>query len=411
MNDFLSFFKNKINISCLLLFFILRIIFLITIGDGISVPTDYEVRYKILAENIIEGNNYGSGSDMVYPPLYPLFIALNMVLFDSHMFSTKIIQIIFDLIVCVLIYLIGFILWNRQVALIAMSLWGLYPIAMWTTNLLATESLFSLLILLFLITLINSYNKKSIKYAAMAGVFLALGMLTRPLLTYLPIVIPIIYWIKIKKLNMAVYLYLIFLIGFYVTLSPWILFNYTNSGVLKSGTVFTNGQGPGRLFFEGSDADFVFAKGDTRYIISDFKRDSLFLKYQNSGLSKSEILIRTAKEKILSSPLLYLKIISYKVWKLFTFTITGTYDFYLKLINIPFVILSLFGFVSIYHRVNDFLPLIVIILYIISVYALLISMFRYLVPIFPLFMLFSAAGIESLFTKYFHKNKILEILK
>ena len=230
MTDFISFFKNKVNIYCLFLFFILRVIFLFTIGDDMSVPTDYEVRYKILAENIIDGNNYGSGADMVYPPLYPLFIAFNMVLFDSPMISTKVIQIIFDLISCVLIYLIGFILLNRKVAIIAMSLWGFYPVAMWATSLLTTESLFTLLILLFLFTLINSYNKKSMKYAAMAGVFLALGMLTRPLLTYFPIVIPIIYWKKIKKLNMTVYLYLILLVCFYVTLSPWILLNYTNSG-------------------------------------------------------------------------------------------------------------------------------------------------------------------------------------
>ena len=406
MTDFISFFKNKVNIYCLFLFFILRVIFLFTIGDDMSVPTDYEVRYKILAENIIDGNNYGSGADMVYPPLYPLFIAFNMVLFDSPMISTKVIQIIFDLISCVLIYLIGFILLNRKVAIIAMSLWGFYPVAMWATSLLTTESLFTLLILLFLFTLINSYNKKSMKYAAMAGVFLALGMLTRPLLTYFPIVIPIIYWKKIKKLNMTVYLYLILLVCFYVTLSPWILLNYTNSGKIESGTIFSNGQGPGRLFYEGSDADFVFAKGDTRYIISDFKRDSLFLKYQNSGLSKHEILISTAKKKIISNPWLYLKIISYKVWKLFTFTITGTFDFYLKIINIPIVILSLFGVVNIYHRVDDFLPLIFIILYIISIYALLISMFRYLVPVFPLIMLFSAVGLEWLFTKFFNKNKI-----
>ena len=165
MNDFFSFFQNKVNNYFIIFFFILRLVFLFTVGNDIPIPTDYEVRYKHLAENIINGEKYGIGADMVYPPLYPLFIALNMVMFDSHLLSIKVVQIIFDLVICILIYLIGKGLWDRRVGLIAMSLWGVYPIAMWQTCLVATETLFTLLILLFLLSLIKSYSKKSIKYA------------------------------------------------------------------------------------------------------------------------------------------------------------------------------------------------------------------------------------------------------
>lgn len=409
MIDLISFFKNNVNKYCIIFYFILRVVFLLTIGNDIPVPADYENRYKHLAENIIYGEKYGLGADMVYPPLFPLFIALNMVLFDSHILSIKTIQIIFDLIICVLIYLIGIRLWNRKVGLIAMSLWGVYPIAMWQTNLVATETLFTLLILLFLLSLIISYEKQSIKYAALSGVFLGLGMLTRPLLTYFPIIIPIIYWRKFSKLKKVAHFYFILLLGFFFTLSPWAFLNYVNYGEVKIGTIFSDGQGPGRLFYEGSDEDFVFAKGDTRYKISDHKRDSLFLKYQNSGLLKNEIMINAAKKKIISNPILYLKIVIFKIWKLLTFTITGTYDFYIKIINVPFVFLALFGIFSFYRRIDDFLPLIFILLYIISVYALLISMFRYFVPVFPLVMLFSAAGIDRIFVKYFNNYKTMEV--
>ena len=280
-----------------------------------------------------------------------------MLLFESHLLSIKVIQIIFDLVICVLIYLIGISLWDRKVGLIAMNLWGVYPIAMWQTSLVATETLFTLLILLFLLSLINSYSRKSIKYASVSGVFLGLAMLTRPLLTYFPMIIPIIYWKKLSNMNRVIYFYFIMLMSFFVTLTPWAYLNYVNYNKIEIGTIFSDGQGPGRLFFEGSDEDFVFANGDTRYKISDQKRDSLYLKYQNSGLSKNEILIKTAKEKIISNPLLYLKIVIFKIWKLLTFTITGTYDLYIKIINVPLVFLALFGIFSFYRRYDDFLPL------------------------------------------------------
>lgn len=409
MNDFLSFFQNKVNNYCIITFFILRLFFLLAIGNDIPVSTDYEVRYRHLAENIIYGEKYGVGADMVYPPLYPLFIAMNMLLFESHLLSIKVIQIIFDLVICVLIYLIGISLWDRKVGLIAMNLWGVYPIAMWQTSLVATETLFTLLILLFLLSLINSYSRKSIKYASVSGVFLGLAMLTRPLLTYFPMIIPIIYWKKLSNMNRVIYFYFIMLMSFFVTLTPWAYLNYVNYNKIEIGTIFSDGQGPGRLFFEGSDEDFVFANGDTRYKISDQKRDSLYLKYQNSGLSKNEILIKTAKEKIISNPLLYLKIVIFKIWKLLTFTITGTYDLYIKIINVPLVFLALFGIFSFYRRYDDFLPLFFLIAYIICIYSLLISMFRYFVPVFPIVILFSASGIDRIFLKYLNNYKTLEI--
>ena len=290
---------------------------------------------------------------------------------------------------------------NRRVALIAMTLWGIYPFAVWQTNIIGTECLFTFLLILFIHSLIVTYTKKSKVSAGLSGFFLGMAMLTRPLLTYFPIFIPIIFWKKIIDIKLATFFFLILIISYLITVSPWVLFNNYNYGEFKIGAVLEDGQGPGKFFYEGSNKDFVFAKGETRYALSDFKRDSLFSRFQNSGISKNKILINSAFQNIFKDPFLYLEIIIFKLWKLFTFTISGTYDFYIKIINIPIVIFSLYGFLSIYSKIDNFLSIIFIIAYVIAIHLLLISMFRYLVPVVPYIVIFAAIGLDKLFLNGF----------
>jgi len=364
----------------------------------VPVSPDYENRYSILAHNILEGQEYGTGADFEYPPLYPAFLALHYTLFGEQIMSIQIFQIFFDLVICVILFSITSRLKNRKIGYISMILWGFYPMAIWQAATPGTETLFTALIMLFMFLFISSYKNQSPLFACLAGISIGIAMLIRPMLVYFPLFLLLAYKFNIRDKVTMWRLYFTLLFGIFFTLSPWIIRNYIKHNEIIVGSKLPDGQGSSRMLFEGSDKDFVYAQGADRYQISNIKRDSLYSIYLKPDISKNDILFKVAAEKITYNPFLYLKLIFYKIWKLFTFTTTGTYDIYLKIINVPIMILTFFGIYSIRHGWRKFSPIILLIFYFIGVYSLFISMLRYLMPAFPFIILLSAIGIDSLIT-------------
>jgi 4-amino-4-deoxy-L-arabinose transferase-like glycosyltransferase len=209
-------------------FFIRAIVAVAAIGMEPSIVD--EQHYLTLAANVAEGNGFGWDANTptsIRPPLYPFFIAGVWTLTGaSNPQTVRWAQIPLALLSILLLYLLGRRWFDGRTALVASASLALYPGLLFSGVLILTETLFVMLLLLFLLAVAHVERRATIPVAAVAGAALGLAALARSILWPFIVVLTIMMWwwagrARVRRLPLIAGL----LVGYAIVIGPWAIRN------------------------------------------------------------------------------------------------------------------------------------------------------------------------------------------
>ncbi len=222
--------------AILLLAFIIRIIALLSLKE--SIYFDFllwdERLYHNWAMKIADGT-FQSSSVYDMAPLPAYFMAFIYRLFSPDVIYIRIVNIVFGVLTCYLIYLIGKEMASRTVGLIACLIACLYkPFIFYNIVPLKTTLsvfLFALAIHLFMAVL----HKNSIIKVLVLGIVVGLMLNVRPncvvIIPFLPLVILWNIYKDRSSLKILTATIIVYIVGLFIALSPFIARNYRISGL------------------------------------------------------------------------------------------------------------------------------------------------------------------------------------
>ncbi len=197
---------------------------------GLTPQIEDEQHYQAIGVNLVQGNGFASEPGRLTsmrPPLYPAFLATiwHVTGIDSLQ-SVRMVQILLSLLNAWLVYKLGEKLFHRRVGLIAASVFTFYPSLVFCDYLLLTETLFTLLLTLFVYAYSDLLAAGRASTAIVAGLVLALGALTRsvlwPLIVCLvPATFIAVRGTKLIKARAA----LLLVAGYLAVVAPWSIRN------------------------------------------------------------------------------------------------------------------------------------------------------------------------------------------
>lgn len=214
----------------------------IVLGLAIFSHNNYDVKKSIIghdcyyetAVNILHGNGFSCKlqppytPNIISAPIYPYLLALILLIFKSNL-AIIIIQGFASVLIPVLSYLVVKRVTRSPIIALATGLFlAIEPYTAMLAITMLTETVFTILWLLFVIFLHDFLNDKTYKNIVFSAIFFALATLTRPNIQFLLVLTPIFIWWRFRRdwsrdLYYKIALYGVIII---VIISPWLYHNY-----------------------------------------------------------------------------------------------------------------------------------------------------------------------------------------
>lgn len=172
-------------------------------------------------------------------PGYPVFLAFIRLVYNSDLFI-PIVQILLLGASTVVLFKIISLFFDRKVAFIASLLFAIEPTVIYHTLIALSDMFFVLWLLLSILNFAKLIkNADNWRYSILAGLFLGLAVLTKPIAQFLPLLFVLFYLANFyKQYNLRIILTISLLLAtFFLTLCPWLIRNYKQYGVLKVSSV------------------------------------------------------------------------------------------------------------------------------------------------------------------------------
>lgn len=428
-----SFFRNNSTIILIMLLSVLLQTFFIINYNANPVESD-AIHYNLLAKNLLHKGIFSLDGKMINlqrAPGYPFFIVFIYSLFGERILAVQLAQILLIAFICLLIYKIGCIVFDKNVGVLASLITAIHPVFISQSFPLLSETLMAFLITTSIYIAIISIRTHKIKYFILLGVLLGLSALTRPISLLLPffsIFILIFFYNWRKILRFALF----FLIPFILVVGIWVYRNYKHTGYfiplqamggrnLWSGTYI-----PGRGFEEHPLT--IKARDDlTERISAKIRKD--YRKTIEEKSSKFDILFylimremgREGIKNIINDPVGLIRILPYKFGRLYIGSYSylyGVKETFSELLNSEeaiknvkiklfikscilsisalIIILALIGIFASRARFPYILPIIILFLYWNSMFVFFETMTRYSIPILPIIILMAVKGFCSI---------------
>lgn len=242
--------------------------------------------YQRLGWNLSQGNGFSDSPASPYAPmgwrtpLYPVFLALFYKFYGLNNTVVFLAQAFLHALSALFLVLIAKELFSKVIAYTAGFLFALYPVSAYWVGVLYNETLATFLLILITYFLLKYSKQKRSVYLEVAFFCSALSMLNRPVFALYPFFIVgtlLVGGFKIKEIILKVLMGLI-VIG--ITLSPWIIRNYST---YKKFIPLVKSSGSGFSFYVAT-IEFRNGWDNTRYT-----EDPLFIKQIDEIMSQGYI--------------------------------------------------------------------------------------------------------------------------
>jgi 4-amino-4-deoxy-L-arabinose transferase-like glycosyltransferase len=358
------------------------------------------------------------GQEVFYQdPLYPYFLAVIYKIIGRDFFWVYTIQALLGAATALLVFLIGYRVFNKGTGIIGGLIYATYAPAIFFDGLLLKVSLAAFLLCLAVYFIVGNRLKEVGRPQILSGAFMGLATLARG--NFL-LILPVIFFALLlnrhvdmkKRLGMA----LLFLAGNLLILIPVAARNYAVSNDLvlttsQAGQNFYIGQNPAA---NGTYVKLSFVRPDPLFEQEDFHKEAE--KRLNRELNPSEVSkywLGQGLEFIKSDPLSFIKLTGKKLLIFFNnYEIPDNHNFYfhkrysriLEYLPItfglmsPFVILGLLG--MLYEKKQGYLFFLIIQLVYIGSILMFYMFSRYRMPVFPLLCVSAAYGVMLLYNQF-----------
>ncbi|HZL89045.1 MAG TPA: glycosyltransferase family 39 protein [Pirellulaceae bacterium] len=199
--------------------------------DGMGLKVWDEGDYDRLAANLVRSGEYAfepGQPTSLRPPLYPALVAgIYRVAGIGNYQAVRLVQIGLGLATAAAVYAIGRSAYGPRAGLIAATICCFYPSLVVATNLVLTETLFTLLVCLFVLAMQRYLASAARTWLVAAGMSLGLAALTRSVLWLFP-PLAFVYLLVLGREQtwlgrLASALALV--LAFALTLAPWTIRN------------------------------------------------------------------------------------------------------------------------------------------------------------------------------------------
>jgi 4-amino-4-deoxy-L-arabinose transferase-like glycosyltransferase len=234
----------------LALAFALRAGFLFVRNSPLEFPDS--VVYHQIAGNVCAGKGLAQAPQVTafHPPGYPLFLAGCYALFGPRPMAAGVAQAALGTLTCLVIFLLARRAFDdERTGLIAAAIAAVYPFFVFYSSLLLSENLFNLLLVAGVWLLLEAARDLRMRTAALAGIVLGLGTLTRAsLVGFVPCAAPF-WWLLTRQRGRGrpLFVYGVVMVAAFAALCPWAVRNYLRTGHF----VFTALQG-GQALYEAN---------------------------------------------------------------------------------------------------------------------------------------------------------------
>ncbi len=185
--------------------------------------------YDAIARSLVHGDGFRlEGKTTAFRlPGYPLLLAATYAVFGDSKTPIRMLQVIADVISCLLLFSIGKKMFSEKVGLAAAAILALFPIQVLYVSHLMTETIFTTILLLIVWVVVVKENEPHIlPESIILGVLTGLGMLIRTTVALIPLVIFFYRWRNGAPFKTNVRSLAIVAIAAFIMVSPWLIRNY-----------------------------------------------------------------------------------------------------------------------------------------------------------------------------------------
>ena len=354
-------------------------------------------QYILIAKNIAAGNGFNMLPDSNLlanrAPLFPFILAWIFKLFGTGYWPARIFQVCISSLVPVITYLIGKEITTKRVAIVSAYISIFYPLYIFYSAYLLTETLFVFLSGLSLLYLIKFVKTGSYRTSWLAGMFLGFSALTRPVALGFGLFFGICYFFAARRRFKGL---VIILITMFLIIAPWTIRNYIVFEKFVPITTYA-----GITFYSGNnpmnktggcirDVDFIWPKETATM----------------GEAEASSYTFRKGLEFVRHNPVTFLKMSIKKLgrlWRIFPYWTSGFTNIKYKLISmfsygliLPFFLIGIFLSIRNWKLV---LPLYCLIVYTSIFCMVFFGTMRFRLPIMPAVIVLASIGINKFLTK------------
>jgi 4-amino-4-deoxy-L-arabinose transferase-like glycosyltransferase len=168
----------------LLILFLALVLRLLSAWFLMGVIDGEGAEYGRIAENLLNGNGYVGiaipGTELMFPPLFPLLIAAVSLLTHQTEIAGRLISITMGALIVLPLFYIALHLYGRKVAYIAAALAACHPLLIGFASTVYSETTYMTLVLSGALWSLRCLSLQKPQGFLLAGVFFGLAYLTRP---------------------------------------------------------------------------------------------------------------------------------------------------------------------------------------------------------------------------------------
>ncbi|HYN08803.1 MAG TPA: glycosyltransferase family 39 protein [Vicinamibacterales bacterium] len=196
-----------------------------------------EQHYVQLANNVIEGNGFAFAPGRptsIRPPLYPGLVAtIFSITGAGNLQAVRLVQILLALLTVAVIVELGRQAFTAAVGRYGAAIFFLYPSYIFFNFTILTETLFTLLLIAFVLLSVRLVQTPRLSTALLCGLTLGLAALTRSVLWPTPLIFcPLLVLLLRAPWRTRLALPAAVLAGYAVVVSPWAIRNTRLQGVV-----------------------------------------------------------------------------------------------------------------------------------------------------------------------------------
>lgn len=204
--------------------------------SGLGTKIVDEQQYSQIARNIVAGHGFAwsaGAPTSIRPPLYPAMLAgIWSVAGSESLQAVRVVQILLALATTALVYVLGARLYDAVVGRWAAAVCWLYPSLIFFNLVILTETLFTLLLVAFVLVTVLLVQTPRAWLAVACGVTLGFAALTRSILWPLPLLLcPLLAMLIRAPLTARIALPCLVAIGYTLVVAPWAVRNTRLQGV------------------------------------------------------------------------------------------------------------------------------------------------------------------------------------
>ncbi|MCL4303442.1 MAG: glycosyltransferase family 39 protein [Anaerolineae bacterium] len=444
MNDKITFLPRKLPAVLPTLLILGLVVVLTRLFLFPFIYQDPQVQIKALktdhwgsiARNLADGYGYTSPnhenpkSEVPTPtairgPVPVLWFAGIFSLFGYKLWPVMIGNWLLDVGTAVVLFFMARYLFPQKpgVAVLAVLIYAFYLPAIWVSYPAYSEPIFTLLLMLHLLTMLHLLNRPSLGRAALAGLWLGLAALSRPIALIFPALVFGLMMLQYRRFGLMLKYFGLLAVTFAVVLSPWIIRNYLTFNAFIPSTTL----GGVNLLWEHyylDTSDYLRHLAPENVIEAEMER---VLKARGDNpanydvVSLDKFYSQEAVSRILHYPGRYLVLSANRFLYLWFYDDfverPDTHSWFETLVvavpHAALLIMLVIGFIWERRvRTLQFMPLYLSILFFTLVHVLTHAQPRYIVPVMPLVILLAALTIyEGLIKFYPFRNKGLQYLR